>query len=271
MSKVVITLSTVPERLSQKVEDGFKLCLKSLCEQNFESYEVHVNIPEIYKITNTPYIIPEWMDEYQTNYPHLKIFRPEDIGPPTKVLPTILREDKETLLIVVDDDLVYHPDMISEHVRYHKQLENSVILYDGRGLFPAKYKDLRDSWVLTVSEISRVKQLQHYKSASYYVRYFEQDFFNDFVGKTRSDDVLMSMYFRFKKIKMFVVPYEGDLPHIDTYEKWHAYHGVSTFPVLKHSNSVMKTGCNHPDMISQEPRFYLPEEFKQIERTPLEP
>ena len=270
MDKVVITLTTVPERLNQPVEDGFKLVLKSLCEQNYQGYEVHLNLPGKYNVTGEEYIIPSWLESYLSNYNHLKVFRTEDMGPPTKVIPTILREDKNTLLIVVDDDLVYHPDMIIEHVKYHSILPDSVVLYDGRGLFPPKHKDLRDSWVLTVGEISRVKDLQHYKSASYYGRYFEEDFFKDFVGKTKSDDVLMSFYFKYKKIKMFVVPYEPEIPKVQTYEDWHKFQGVTTFPVLRHSNSVMRTGCNHPEMVSKEPRFFIPEEFKFIDRIPLD-
>lgn len=270
MGKVVITLTTVPERLNQPVEDGFKLVLKSLCEQNFDNYEVHLNLPEKYIVTGEEYIIPSWIDDYSAKYKNFKIFRTEDMGPPTKVVPTIIREDKDTLLVVVDDDLVYHPDMISEHVKYQNKLSNAVILYDGRGLVPPKFRDLRDSWVLTVGEISRVKDLQHYKSTSYFVRYFENDFFESFVGKTKSDDVLMSYYFKSKKIKMFVVPYEPEIEKVQTYEDWHKFQGVSTFPVLRHSNSVMRTGCNHPQMIEREPRFFIPEEFKYIDRIPFE-
>jgi hypothetical protein len=267
IDKIVITLTTVPQRLSYNVEDGFKLCLKSLCEQNHKNYEVHLNLPNIYKPTNEEYIIPEWLLEFEDKYKHLKIFRMEDVGPPTKVVPTILRESENTLLIVVDDDLVYHQDMIIEHVKYHNQLENSVVLYDGRSLVPPKFGDLRDSWVLTVSEPSRVKELQHYKSCSYFVRYFEQDFFDDFLGKTLSDDVLMSYYFKHKQIKMFVVPYEPEIENIKDYESWYKFQGVTTFPVLRHTNSLMETGCNHPETLKVQPKFFIPDEFKKIDYT----
>lgn len=267
MFKLVISLTTVPERLSYNVDNGFKSVVTSLCEQNYTNYEVHLNIPHKYNVTGESYIIPDWLVDMLNTYNHLKIFRTEDLGPPTKVVPTILREEKSTLIIVVDDDLIYHPDMCLEHVKYHNTLPNSVVLYDGRSLVTPKYFDLRDAWVLTVSEISRVKEIQHYKSASYFVRYFDQDFFNDFLGKTKSDDVLMSYYFKHKKIPMYVVPYEPDLPHIKTYDDWNQYQGVTTFPVISHSNSIGNTGCNHPEMLKQEPKFYLPEEFKIIDST----
>jgi len=267
MSKVVITLTTVPDRLNFNVPDGFNEVIKSLCEQNYSDYEVHLNLPYVYKVTGESYVIPEWLSSFQEKYKHLKIHRTEDLGPPTKVVPTIQREEKDTLMIVVDDDLIYHPDMCIEHVKYHNKLPNSVVLYDGRSLVTPKYHDLRDAWVLTVSEISRVKEIQHYKSASYYVRYFDQDFFDNFLGKTKSDDVLITYYFKSKKIPMYVVPYESDLEHIKTYDDWYSYHGVTTFPVLRHSHSVSGTGCNHPDMLKIEPKFYLPDEFKIIDST----
>lgn len=270
MNKVVISLTTVPERLNQPVEDGFKIVVASLCQQNYPNYEIHLNLPHVYSVTGEFYIIPEWLEEYLEQYKHLKLFRTEDLGPPTKVIPTIQRENGDTLIVVVDDDLVYHPDMIKEHVKYHQQLDNSVILYDGRSLVPPKHGDLRDSWVLTVGEVSRVKELQHYKSASYFVRYFEEDFFNDFVGKTKSDDVLMSYYFKYKKIKMFVVPYEPEISKVQSFHSWHEFQGVTTFPVTRHSNSVMNTGCNHPDTLKDEPKFYIPNEFRYIDRLPLD-
>ena len=264
-TKVVITLSTVPERLSQTDEDGIKLVIKSLCTQNYSNYEVHFNIPFKYSITGEDYVIPSWLQNMEQNFKHLKIFRVEDMGPPTKVVPTILRENDETLLLVVDDDLVYHSDMINEHIKYHEKLPNSVVLYDGRSLVNPKYNDLRDSWVLTVKEISQVKELQHYKSASYFKKYFKEDFFNDFLGKTKSDDVLMSFYFAFRNIPLYVVPYEPEMININTYDEWYKIQGVTTFPVLRHSNSVMETGCNHPKMIENEPRFFVPNEFKTID------
>lgn len=265
IEKTIITLTTVPDRLNYDVHDGFKSVIDSICTQKNSNYEVHLNLPFVYSINGEKYKIPDWLNDKCKEYLHFKIFRTDDLGPVTKVVPTIQRESKDTLLIVVDDDLIYHPEMVNEHIKYHNILENSVILYDGRSLIPSKFGDLRDSWVISVGEISRVKELQHYKSASYFVRYFEDDFFNDFLGKTKSDDVLMSYYFKYKKIKKYVVPYEPDIEKVKTYDEWYKFQGVTTFPVLKHSNSLMQTGCNHPEILKNEPKFFIPECFKKIE------
>lgn len=271
MNNIVISLTTVPERLKNNSENGFNRVIKSLSEQNFDNYEVHLNIPYVYKITGENYIIPDWLISYSETNKKIKIFRTEDLGPITKVLPTIERVNDEDLIIVVDDDLIYHKDMVSEHVKYHKQLDNSVVLYDGRGIVGDRYNDLRDSWIICVTKPTRVSGLlQHYKSASYFRKYFQKDFFTDFLNKTKSDDVLMTYYFKFKKIKMYVVPYEPDINKLQTYDEWYKFQGVETFPVICHANSISNTGCNHPEMLKTEPKFFVPKEFSFIDKQPID-
>ena len=60
INKIVITLTTVPERLIHPVEDGFKLVVQSVCEQNYRNYEVHLNLPYVYAVTGEEYLIPVW-------------------------------------------------------------------------------------------------------------------------------------------------------------------------------------------------------------------
>jgi hypothetical protein len=262
---IVVSLTTVPERLLNSNEDGIKLVLTSLCEQIDDDYEVHFNIPEIYKVTKTPYIIPEWLNEYKLKYPHLKVFRCEDLGPPTKFVPTLLRvKNEETILIVIDDDLVYHKEMVTEHRKYQNKLIDCVIGYDGRGCdIPLHNNDIRDSWILCVTQIRETHGLQQYKSTSYKKKLFKSDFFDSYLGKTFSDDVLISKYFRNNNIKMYVVPYEPDNHLYQTRELWDINQGVTSFPVLRYAASVVDTGCNHPEMLSLQPKFYEPAEFNQ--------
>lgn len=271
INKIVISLTTVPERILNPLENGFKAVIKSICEQNYNNYEVHLNVPYVYNITGEKYVIPTWLKEYSELNTKLIIFRTEDFGPSTKLIPTINRLNDDDLIIVVDDDLIYHPDMITEHIKYHNQLPNSALLYDGRGLVGERYNDLRDSWVICVSKPTRVDGLlQHYKSASYFKKYFESDFFTNFLGKTKSDDILITYYFKYKKIKMYVIPYEPDINKLLTYNDWFKFQGVETFPIIGHANSAGNTGCNHPKMLEIEPKFFIPEEFKIIDKQPID-
>lgn len=261
---VIISLTTVPERLSLEIEDGLKLVLTQLSEQNDNDYEVHFNIPLESFVTKKPYIIPSWLDEYKLKYPHLKVFRTKDFGPPTKIIPTLERIlNPETIILVVDDDLVYHKDMIKEHRKYQAQFKDSVICYDGRGTDVRQYGDIRDDWILCVLEPTITHGLQHYKSASYKRKLFTKEFFNDYLGKTYSDDVLVSLYFRNNNIKMFVVPYEPDIHLFETTELWHLNQGVTSFPILRYASSVEGTGCNNPSLLNLQRKFYIPPELER--------
>ena len=257
---VVISLTTVPERLENEDEDGLKLVLSNLCEQEYDDYDVHFNVPNISRITNKEYKIPNWLHDYKLKYKNLKIFRVEDMGPPTKFVPTIQRlKNPDTIVIVVDDDLIYHKKMVSEHVKYHNQLKDSVICYDGRGTNDLLYNDIRDSWIICVTHIRETHGLQHYKSASYKVKYFKKDFFEHYLGKTMSDDVLVSRYFFDNGTRMYVVPYEDENHLFETKELWDENEGVTTFPVLRYASSVPDTGCNNPEMLKIQPKFYEPD------------
>jgi hypothetical protein len=260
---LIISLTTVPERLSNPAPDGLKIVLESLCEQNDDDYEVHFNVPEVSVITKKEYVIPEWLNELKLKYKHLKVFRTEDFGPPTKFVPTLLRiKNSETILVVVDDDLVYHQDMVKEHRKNHELLPNGSFCYDGRGVVKPLYNgELRDFWIICVTEPREVHNVQHYKSCSYKKKYFEDDFYNLYLGRTFSDDVLISRYFRDRQIKMFVMPYEKESHLYDTLENWQENQGVVTFPIIRYAHSVMETGCNHPDMIAIQPRFYEPNDL----------
>lgn len=262
---VVITLTTVPERLADTAETGIISVIESLCVQDDNDYEIHFNIPEVNIITKKPYIIPDWLYEYKLKYSHLKIFRTEDYGPPTKFVPTLERVLPLTILLVVDDDLTYHPEMVSEHRKYQSNLHTpGVICYEGRGAEIALYDpiagDMRDNWILCVTQIREVHSLMHYKSVSYRKFLFDDDFYKYYLGRTFSDDALVSKYFRDKRIRMYVVPYEPENHLFATKELWDLNHGVTTFPVIRHSTSVSDTGCHNPALLKHPlgDRFFEP-------------
>lgn len=260
---LVISLTTVPERLSLNSEDGLMNVLKHLCEQEDDDYEVHINIPYFSFSTKKEYIIPEWMNYYKLKYRHLKVFRTEDFGPPTKFVPTVQRiTNPEVIILTVDDDLLYYPDMVTEHRKYHSILKDSIICYEGRGCYtPIHNWDLRDHWIICVTEIRKVKSFQHYKSASYKRGLFTEIFFKFYLGRTFSDDVLISRYFHDNNYDMYVVPYEKHNYMFETKELWDKNQGVTSFPIYRCATSVPDTGCNHPEILKLQPKFYEPNDL----------
>jgi hypothetical protein len=81
-----------------------------------------------------------------------------------------------------------------------------------------------------------------------------------FINIILVEHALVSKYLRDKKIRMYVVPYEPENHLFATKELWDANHGVTTFPVIRHSTSVSDTGCHHPSLLAHPlgDRFFEP-------------
>lgn len=243
----IVTLTTIPSRLSSPEEQGIKACIDSLVNQSYESYEIHFNIPYSNKLTGQNYVIPDWLEKTE----RVKIFRTEDLGPVTKLLPTVKRiEDPEKIIIVVDDDLVYHHDMVATQIENQKKWKESPVGYDGirsrdkNGNFSSFFGDSRDYYYTSQKSVSRVDILQHYKSVSYKRRFFEEDF-EEFVKENYSweDDLLIAAYMSHKK-RDRVVETHDSIPELTTFDDWINKGGVSTFPVLRHTHHETLEGCN---------------------------
>ncbi len=159
-----------------------------------------------------------------------------------------------------DDDLVYHSDMIKEHVKNQSE-RDCAFGYDSLGTYEPKFNDVRDHYVVSVPFEMSGKILQHYKTVSYKRRYFDNDFFTDFVGKTKSDDILLSAYMQKQGILRRVMPYDGE-EKLLTLEQWQSKGGVTTFPIIRHIHHDSGDGCRDPRAESIEPAFFIPQEFQ---------
>lgn len=243
--EVVLTLTTIPSRLNSSFQEDIKICLDSLLNQKFDNYEVHFNIPYKYNQTDEEYKIPDWLNEMCNENPRLKIFRGDDYGSITKIVDTIKRiEDPECIIITVDDDLVYHEEMISEQYKNQKErFFNCAVGYDGISALDNVFRDMRNHYVVSVPCNVKVNVLQHYKTVSYKRRYFEDDFFSDFVGKSWADDIVVSAYMGKQKIEKYVTYYESEnIP--SNIEEWNLRGGVTTFPIIRHTQHETHEGCS---------------------------
>jgi glycosyltransferase involved in cell wall biosynthesis len=248
MTNVIVTLTTIPNRLHDLGEQGIKLCIESLLNQSYQDYEIHFNIPYENQLTNQKYDpLPDWILQEE----RIKIFREADVGPITKILGTINRiTNPETIIIVVDDDLVYHHDLVMEQVLNQDRFPEYIVGYDGMrsrdkdGKFSNYFGDTRDYYFTSHRRNSLVDILQHYKSVSYKRRYFEEDFF-DFIKENSywADDLLLAAYFSYKKRNRLCTYYHSD-KELLTFDEWITEGGVCTFPVLRHTHHETFEGCN---------------------------
>ena len=247
MKNIIVTLTTVPSRLASEDDQGIKLCIHSLISQSYENYEIHFNIPFASKVTGEKYEVPQWLTEIEK----VKIFRADDLGPITKLAHTVERiADPDTIIIVVDDDLVYHTDMVIEQVNNQIKWEDAVVGYDGMrsrnddGAFSNYFGDIRDYYYTSNHRSCRVDILQHYKSISYKRKYFEDDFFT-FIQENNhwEDDIVLAAYFSYKKRDRIATFHESD-EKFNSLEEWQDRGGVQSFPVLRHTHHEHLEGCN---------------------------
>ena len=205
--EVILSLSTVPERLCNADENlNPYMSIRSLLNLNFKNYEIHFNIPFINKKTGKNYIIPDWLASLEKESSKLKIFRCEDYGPPTKIIPTLIRvKNPEAYIIVFDDDHAYAEDVIEQHLIKHELYQNSVLGFAG-----LCSGDPNLYFCTSVQCDTEVQIMEHYKSVSYKRKYFKEDFFEEFVGKSWNDDVLLGAYMGKHKIRKIVLNYEKE-------------------------------------------------------------
>ena len=202
--KVILTLTTIPNRINRSV-GGLKPVVEKLLGLSYNNYEIHLNIPDICKKSNEKYVIPKWLEIIKDD--KLKIFRTDDYGSLTKILPTIMRLDRndETILITLDDDLDYIDGFIEYHLEKRKEYPDCVLGFAGISSF-----DGSCHFCTTVQKDTRVKILEGYKTVSYKNNFFKQDFFDEFVGKSWSDDIVLSAYLGKHNIQKIVMNYDKD-------------------------------------------------------------
>jgi hypothetical protein len=116
-------MTTIPSRL-----DKIAPTLCSILSQTRRVDEIRLNIP--YKsLKGEEYNIPECFSKFK----HIKIYRQEkDLGPSTKLLPT-LKDERKSNIIVIDDDMIYGSRLVNLLVTsFNRHQEKDVITYYGR-------------------------------------------------------------------------------------------------------------------------------------------
>jgi hypothetical protein len=117
--RIVISLTTTPHRIN-----AIKPTLDSLRDQSIKADKIYLNVPYEFKRDNVKYVIPQWLLEY----PEVTITRTEDFGPITKIVPTLWQEPElNTLIISVDDDIIYPKHLVRELASYAAEHPEAVI------------------------------------------------------------------------------------------------------------------------------------------------
>lgn len=103
--EAIISLTTIPSRLPL-----IGLTLKSLMRQRLAPARIVLNLPRFSRRENVPYVAPAFLDGLRS----VEIRWCEDLGPATKLLPTLQQEPPDRRIIVVDDDRIYPANLVED-------------------------------------------------------------------------------------------------------------------------------------------------------------
>lgn len=205
--KYIISLTTLPNRIH-----NIKNVLYSLCNQDYDNYEVHLNVPKTTKYDG------DFDNSFDfkgfENDDRLKVFYVEDIGAITKIYYTLKRvEDPEQRIISVDDDFIYSSEMISI---YDEMVENyfdeGVLGF--AGIWPVDLESdgsLNGVGCINTDEYMLVGLLEGYKSVLYKRKYFDDEFFNDWYKIHYNDDLTIASWLGYKNVKKILIPYKKEI------------------------------------------------------------
>ena len=119
---IYVSLTTIPQRIK-----SLNKSIESLLKQTLKPDKIFINIPNSYKRFNEVIKkdhIPKFKDSI------VEIVRCEDYGPGTKLLGSIDKIKKNSLIILVDDDHYYENFMIEKFFYYYsKAPQNAYSFY----------------------------------------------------------------------------------------------------------------------------------------------
>ena len=114
---IYVSISTIPQRVK-----NINLSVDSLLKQTKKPDKIFINIPNKYKrfdeVVNDNQI-PKFSDS------RVEVTRCEDCGPGTKLLGSLDKLNKNSLLILADDDQIYEDYMIEKFYYFYSKAPNN--------------------------------------------------------------------------------------------------------------------------------------------------
>ncbi len=100
----VVSLTTIPSRLPLILP-----AIKSLMRQSVAPQRIILNLPSHSLREGRPYPVPEMLRGLKA----VEIHQCDDLGPATKLLPSLARLPQGQPILVVDDDRIYHRSVLA--------------------------------------------------------------------------------------------------------------------------------------------------------------
>ena len=114
---IYVSISTIPQRIKNLNES-----VKSLLNQTLKPDKIFINIPFKYRRFSET-IENKQIPKFDNNF--VEITRCEDSGPGTKLLGSLNKLEKNSLLILADDDHTYEDYMIEKFFYFYSKTPNN--------------------------------------------------------------------------------------------------------------------------------------------------
>jgi hypothetical protein len=102
--RIIVSLTASPRRLAL-LEPVLAAITRG---QTRPPDEIHLNLPHVFARTGEAYVRPDFLERYP-----VKVFQVEDVGPATKLTPTLARvTDPDAWILTIDDDVRHLPHAI---------------------------------------------------------------------------------------------------------------------------------------------------------------
>lgn len=212
VADLVVTLTTSPKRINK-----IKPVIDSILNQTRAPDKIVLNLPFVFKRNDSRFgKIPGFLK----NDSRIYINWCDDIGPATKVLPTVKIVRPLTILISIDDDIVYPKDTIESLLEMSKIYPEAAIT--GGSRMSLEHDDALPFRRDKTKPLQLAELVEGYASALY-KREFLLDFnYDDILTAPKScflgDDLILSNHLRKKKIPIIVVK--------DILDKIYAQNGI---------------------------------------------
>lgn len=121
-SAVVVSLTTIPSRLP-----FIAPTIKSLLRQNPAPARIILNLPAVCLREGAPYVVPDFLKGLSA----LEIHTCPDLGPATKLLPSLVRLPASQPVMVVDDDRIYHPSVLGDLLAHSRAMPGAALGLSG--------------------------------------------------------------------------------------------------------------------------------------------
>lgn len=199
MYKVIVSLTTSPNRLKL-----LEPVIKSIYKQDVPIERIELNLPLKYK-NKEDYDIPKFLEKYDK----VHVFRIDnDIGPATKIVPTIMRylDNPDIYIVSIDDDHYYPSQIVSTLLKGISLYgDNNIYTIGGINMYVGAKNTLTS---VNVYKTAPVDVLEGVFGVLYNPRLFQKDLIEyiEFIIKCKecltSDDITLSNYLAWKKINI---------------------------------------------------------------------